>query len=56
MTGSTTQVDETTLSKKDNVSAVGHEETIYLGFDVLDGLGIGLQPGNIDLNIKMADI
>lgn len=52
----TTQVDKTTLSEEDDVAAAGHEVTINLGLNVLNGLGIGLQPGNIDFNIEMADV
>ena len=55
VTGSTAQVDEAALSEEDNVTAAGHGETIHLGLNVDDLLGVGLQPGDIDLNIEVAD-
>ena len=50
------QVDETALSKEDDVTAVLHEVAVDLGLDVLDGLGVGLQPGNIDFDIEVTDV
>jgi hypothetical protein len=56
VTGSTTQVDETTLSQKDDVPTVGHEEAVNLRLDVLDRLGVGLEPGNVNLNVEVANV
>lgn len=50
------QVDETALGKEDDVAAVLHEEAVDLGLDVLDGLGVGLQPGNVDFDIEVTDV
>lgn len=50
------QIDETALSQKDDVAAVLHEETVNLGLDVLDRLGVGLEPGNVNLNVKVTDV
>lgn len=49
------KIDETTLSKKDNMFAILHGETINLGLDVDAFLRVRLQPGNVDLNIEMAN-
>lgn len=53
---STAQVDETALGEEDDVAAVLHEETVDLGLDVLDGLGVGLEPGNIDFDIEVTNV
>jgi hypothetical protein len=52
----TSQVDETTLSKKDDVTAVLHQITVNLGLDILNAFGILLQPGNIDLDVEVTDV
>ena len=54
--GSTAKVDKTTLSEEDDVTAVGHQVAVDLGLDVLNGLGVGLEPSNIDLNVEVADV
>lgn len=56
MASSTAKVNETTLSKEDDVAAVGHQVTVNLGLDVLDGLGVGLEPGNVNLNVEVANV
>lgn len=53
---STAKVDKTTLSKEDDVTAVGHEETVNLGLDVLDGAGVGLEPSNVNLDIEVTNV
>ncbi|KAH6604358.1 hypothetical protein Trco_007804 [Trichoderma cornu-damae] len=53
--GSAAKVDQTTLSQEDDVAAVGHGEPVDLGLDVLDRLGVGLEPSNVDLNVKVAN-
>jgi len=53
---STAKVDETTLSKEDDVTAVGHEETVNLGLDVLDRAGVGLEPSNVNLDIEVTNV
>lgn len=53
---SAAKVDETALSKEDDVAAAGHEEAVDLGLDVLDGRGVGLQPGNVDLNVEVTNV
>lgn len=50
------KVDETALSEEDDVTAVLHQEAVDLGLDVLDGLGVGLQPGNVNLDVEVANI
>ena len=56
MTSGTSQVDKTALSKKDDVTAVLHQITVNLGLDILNALGILLQPGDIDLDVEVADV
>lgn len=53
---STTQVDETTLSQKDDMTTVRHEEAVNLRLDVLDRFGVGLEPGNVDLDVEVANV
>jgi len=56
MASSTAKVDKTTLSKKDNVVTVLHGETVNLGLDVLNGSSVGLDPGDIDFNVKVTNV
>ena len=56
VSSSTSQVDETALSKKDDVAAVLHQEAVDLRLDVLDGLGVGLQPSNVNLDIEVTNV
>ena len=55
MTGTTTEVDETTFSKEDNVSAALHGKSVNLGLDVNALSSVGLEPSNIDLNVEVTD-
>ncbi len=54
--GGTAKVDETALSKEDDVTAVGHQVAVNLGLDALDGLGVGLEPGNVDFNVEVTNV
>lgn len=56
VTSGTTQVDEATLSEEDDVAPAGHLEAVDLGLDVLDGLGVLLEPGDVDLDVEVADV
>lgn len=56
VTSGTTQVDQSTLSKQDQVTAVLHQESVDLWLDVNDGLSVGLQPGNVDLNVEVTNV
>ena len=49
------EVDKTTLSKEDDVTAVGHGEAVDLGLNVRDRLGVGLQPGDVDFNVEVTN-
>jgi hypothetical protein len=53
---STAKVDETALSKENDVTAVGHQVAVNLGLDALDGLGVGLEPGNVDFNVEVTNV
>lgn len=53
---STAKVDKAALSQEDDVTAVGHQETVDLGLDVLHRLGVGLEPGNVNLDIEVANV
>jgi hypothetical protein len=50
------QVDETALGEEDDVAAVLHEESVDLGLDVLNAGSVGLQPGNVNLNIEVTNV
>lgn len=52
----TAKVDQTTLSKEDDVAARGHLEAVDLRLDVLDRLGVGLEPGDVDLDIEVTNV
>jgi len=54
--GSTSQVNETTLSKEDDVTAILHEESVDLRLDVLHALGVLLQPSNVDFNVEVTNV
>lgn len=56
VTSGTAKVDQTTLGKEEDVTAVGHGEAVDLGLDVLDRLGVGLQPGNVDFDIEVTNV
>lgn len=56
MASGTSQVDETTLGKEDDVTAGRHEETVDLGLDVGNALGVLLQPGNVNLAIEVTNV
>jgi hypothetical protein len=54
--GGTAEVDETALGEEDDVAAVLEEEAVNLGLDVLDALGVGLEPGDINLDVEVANV
>jgi len=55
VTGTTTEVDQSTLGEEDDVSARLHLESVDLGLD-LDVLGgVSLQPCDINLDIEVTD-
>lgn len=56
VTGGTAEVDQSALSQQDDVSAAGHDIAVNLGLDVLDALGVLLQPGNVNLDIEVTNV
>jgi hypothetical protein len=56
VTGGTAKVNQTSLSQQNDMASVGHSITVNLRLDVLDRLGIGLEPGNVNLDIEVADV
>lgn len=56
VTSGTAQVDETALSKEDDVAAVLHQEAVDLRLNVLNARGVGLEPGNVNLNVKVTNV
>ena len=56
VTSSASQVDETTLGEEDDVAAVVHEVAVDLGLDAGDGLGVLLEPRNVDFDIEVTDV
>lgn len=49
------QVHKAALSEEDDVTPRSHSKAINLRFDVNYLLGIGFQPGNINLDVKMTN-
>lgn len=56
VTSGTTEVDKATLGEEDDVTAGGHGEAVNLGLDVLNALGVLLEPGNVDLDIEVTNV
>jgi hypothetical protein len=56
MTSSTSQIDKTTISEEDDMTAVLHQESVDLGLDILHTLGVLLQPCNINLNVEVTNV
>lgn len=56
MTGSTAEVDKTAFGEEDDVAAVLHEVAVNLRLDVGDALGVGLEPGDVNLNVKVTNV
>lgn len=56
MAGSTTKINQTAFSKKDDMAAVLHKKAVDLGFDILDRFGVGFKPGNVNLDIEVANV
>ena len=54
--GGTAKVNKAALSEEEDVAAVGHEEAVNLGLDALDGLGVGLEPRNVNLDVEMSNV
>ena len=54
--GGASQVDETALSEEDDVAAVVHQVAVDLGLDAGDGLGVLLEPCNVDFDIEVTDV
>lgn len=50
------QVDQAALGEEDDVAAVLEEEAVNLGLDVLDARGVGLEPRDVDLDVKVANV
>jgi hypothetical protein len=55
VTGSAPEVDESTLGEEDDVSAVVQGVSVDLGLDVDGLLSVGLEPGDVDLDVKVTD-
>jgi len=53
---SATQVDETSISKQDDVSSAGHGVSVDLRLDVGVLFGVGLEPCNVNLDIEVTDV
>jgi hypothetical protein len=49
------EVDEAALSQKDDVAARRHREAVDLGLDVDDRLRVGLEPGDINLDVEVTN-
>ena len=56
VSSSASEVDKTTFSEEDDMLARWHGVPIDLRFDVHDGLGVLLQPSDIDLNVEVTNV
>ena len=56
VSGSTSEVNKTTLGEEDDVLPRGHGEPVHLRFYVDDRLSILLQPSDVDLNVEVTDV
>jgi len=52
----TAKVDQTALCQEDDVAAVGHGESVDLRLYILYGLGVSLQPRDVDFNVEVANV
>lgn len=55
VTGTATQVDESALGEQDDVSARLHFVSVDLRLDLNVLGGVGLQPGDVNLDIEVTD-
>ena len=55
VTSGTAKVDQTALGEQNDVLAV-QQVAVDLGLDVLDRLSVGLEPGNVNLNIEVTNV
>ena len=56
MASGAAQVDETALSKEDEMTSAGHGVAVDLGLNIDNALSVSLQPGNIDFDIEVANV
>jgi len=56
VSSSASEVNKTTFGEEDDVPARRHGEPVDLRLDVHDGLGVLLQPSDVDLNIEVTDV
>lgn len=53
---SAAKIDKSSISEKDDVSAIRHRVSVNLRFDVAVLLGVGLEPGDIDFNVEVTNV
>ena len=56
MTGSTSQVDETSLGEENDVTTALHDESVDLWLDVLNADSVLLQPSDVNLDIEVTNV
>jgi hypothetical protein len=56
VTGGTSKVDQTALGKKNDVVSGWEDITVNLRLDVGDVRAVGLEPGNVNLNIEVTNV
>ena len=54
--GRAAQVDEAAFREQDDVPSVLHQVAVDLGLDVLDRLGVGFEPGDVDFDVEVSDV
>ena len=50
------QIDQTTLGEKDDMTPARHGVAVNLGLDVDALKGVLLEPGDVDLNVEVANV
>jgi hypothetical protein len=56
VSGSTSQIDETSFGEEDDVTTILHKKSVDLGLDILYAGSVLLQPSDIDLDIEVTNI
>lgn len=52
----TAEVDETALGEENDMTAALHEEAVNLRLDVLNAGSVGLEPGDVNLNVEVTNV
>lgn len=56
MAGGASQIDKTTFSQENDAAAILHVVAVDLGLDGNNFLGVGLEPGDVDLAVEVTNV